>query len=214
MNENDRVRDLILRHLYEVHKKAKGMKGVAIGIRDLQSAMKKVGVKQADVNANLDYLIQKGWAKDVVSKRSFTTKRGTTQDSEQVTYKISDVGIDRLEAASTYRREESFSRINVTTVNGVTVIGSGNIVNTGYQDLSKVLSEIEQGLTTATGITEEDRLNALADVSTIQSQLAKPTPNTSVIKQVWAGVEKIVTAAGFTELVMKAGAFIAAMVTG
>jgi len=40
-NPNDIIRDAILRHLYEIHKKARSPDSTAIGIRDLQRDLKK-----------------------------------------------------------------------------------------------------------------------------------------------------------------------------
>lgn len=60
-----------------------------------------------------------------------------TQQSEVRTYKISDVGIDKLEGASSYRLQEHLSRVNITNIRGVTIIGDGNVVNTNLADLSR-----------------------------------------------------------------------------
>lgn len=207
-NPNDIIRDAILRHLYELRRKARGISSVGTGIRDLWSAMKKLGYRQADVNSNLDYLLQKGWAREVIHKRTFNTPRGTAQETETKTYKISDIGIDLLQGASAFRREETFSRINVTNVSGVTVIGNGNVVNTQYTDLSRMLSELEKAVAECAKLENEQKLDVLADVSTIQSQLSKPKPNTSLIKSVWQSIEKTVTAAGFGELIYRIAQFI------
>ena len=76
-NPNDEKRDHILRFLYERHQRTRGIQKIPIGIRELQSEMKKRhGMTQADVSSNLDYLIQVGWAKDVVKDRSFKTPGG------------------------------------------------------------------------------------------------------------------------------------------
>lgn len=202
-NPNDEIRDKILRHLYEVHRRARGPKGVASGIRDLHSVLKNEGIKQADLIANLDYLVQKGWAREIVEQRTFRTKGGTTQVSERRAYKISDIGIDKLEGASVYRREESFSRINVTNVRGVTVIGTGNIVNTQLTDLSTAVTALEREVAESPNLSNEQKLDALADLATIQSQLSKPKPNGNLIRTVWGGTEKIVTVAGLIEAAVK-----------
>lgn len=207
-NPNDDIRDRILRHLYSVHGRARGPKGVAVGIRDLQRNMKEHGIKQADTNSNLDYLLQKGWAKKVVERRTFTTKGGTTQDRETTRYKISDIGIDRLEGASMYRREESFSRINVTNIHGVTVIGTGNVVNAELTDLSRTLSELEKAVTESGSLSDEEKLNVVADLGTIQSQLSKPKPHGNIIRNIWSGIKKVLTAAEFAEFVTKISVFI------
>jgi len=141
--EDDAVRDALLRYLLSVHRKAKSPRSAGIGIRDLQKAMKvKSGIKQQVVGSNLDYLVQKGWVKEVVFARSFQTPRGTMQQAEKVTYKISDTGIDRLEGASTYQRSDLRPHVNITNVQGVTVVGEGNVVNTTFTDLSRVLSDL------------------------------------------------------------------------
>jgi len=207
-NPNDIIRDAILRHLYELHRKARGISSVGTGIRDLWSAMKKLGYKQADVNSNLDYLLQKGWAREVIHKRTFNTPRGTAQETETKTYKISDIGIDRLEGASAFHKVESYSKINVTNINGVTVIGEGNVVNTQYTDLSRMLTDLEKAVAESAKLENEQKLDVLADVSTIQSQLSKPKPNTGLIKSIWQDIEATVTAAGFGELVYKIAEFI------
>lgn len=209
-NPNDEKRDLILRHLYDVHGKARGPQGVAEGIRDLQAAMKKEGIKQTEVNSNLDYLLQKGWVSVVEERKTFTTRGGTQQESVSRKYKISDVGIDRLEGASTYEMRDHYSDINITNIKGVTVVGSGNVVNTEFADLSELLDQIEEQIQKSS-ISEEEKLNAISDIGTIQTQLSKPTPNASIIEQAWKGVEVAVTAAGATELLTKVDPLIAAL---
>lgn len=55
----------------EVHTKARSPRAATIGIRDLQKTMKAAdGYKQQEVASNLDYLIQKGWAVEVVEDRT------------------------------------------------------------------------------------------------------------------------------------------------
>jgi len=204
-NKNDEIRDKILRFLYRVHGAARGPKGVAIGIREIQKALKEYEIKSSEVNSNLDYLIQKDWIKKVIEQRTFTTKRGTTQQAEKITYKISYIGIDRLEGASTYKIDSSFSKINITNINGVTVIGSGNVVNSKFTDLSRFLSELERNINETKELNEEEKLNILADIGSIQNQLSKPKPNFDVIKTIWKGVEKAVTVGGFAQLVAQIG---------
>lgn len=211
-NPNDAVRDAILRHLYDVHRNARGPKGVAIGIRDLHQVMRTQNIGPKEVNSNLDYLLQKGWVAKIEERRTFTTPRGTTQESVSMKYKISDVGIDRLEGASTYQMHEHFSHINITNIKGVTVLGSGNIVNTELTDLSILLSEIEESLSQSDKLSEESKLNAIADIGTIQSQLSKPQPKKNIIKEAWAGIKTAVTMAGFVDLMRKAESLIAHLI--
>jgi hypothetical protein len=205
VNPNDEIRDAILRHLYEVHQKAKSPKSAGISIRDLQKDLKvSTGYKQQQVASNLDYLIQKEWAIEVIEPRSFTTKAGTTQRSEKRTYKISDTGIDNLEAASTFQRSGAPVGVNITNVQGVTIVGDGNVVNTNYTDLSRVLSEMKTAILAADAVSDPEKLNVAADIDALQSQLQKPDPEPSVVRALWSGVQTSVTAAGFVDLVEKA----------
>jgi hypothetical protein len=212
-NPNDRIRDAILRHLYNVHQKAKSPKSAAIGIRDLCSALKELGYKQQEVASNLDYLLQKGWVRDVVENRTFTTPRGTTQQAEKITYKISDVGIDRLESASTYRRPDISPHINVTNIQGVTVVGDGNVVNTNFTEVSRLLSEMRTAVLGSTDLLDTTKLEVAADIDTLQAQLQKPSPDKSIVKPVWNAIEKTVTAAGFVDLVGKIGALLGLLIS-
>lgn len=98
---------------------------------------------------------------------------------------------------------EGFSHINITNINGVTVVGSGNIVNTELTDLSSILSKIEVAITSSNKVSEVEKLNAIADIGTIQSQLSKPEPKKSIIKEAWQGVELAATSAGFLDLIQK-----------
>lgn len=212
-NPNDAMRDAILRYLYDLHTHARGPKGVGTKIRELQSAMKKQGVSQANVNSNLDYLVQKGWIREVVTPRSYTTPGGMTKQSEVRTYKISDVGIDKLEEASSYLRQEHLSRVNITNIRGVTIIGDGNVVNTSLADLSRLLTDLESMVLESPKLSEEAKLNVISDIGSLQSQLSKSTPNHRVISMLWSGIEKAVTGAAFIELVHKISSLISSFIS-
>jgi hypothetical protein len=203
MNPKDAARDAVLRYLYSVHATAKSPRSAGVGIRELQAKLKPQGLKQQDVASNLDYLIQKGWAREVVEERSFVTPRGTRQPSQKVTYKISDLGIDKLEGASTYERQSAPPGINITTVKGVTIVGDGNVVNTVFADASSGLGELRALLLAADNLSDEVRLNAVADIDSLQGQLQKPDPAREVIRSLWASVERIATVSGFVDAAEK-----------
>jgi hypothetical protein len=205
VNPNDAIRDSLLRYLYEVHQAARSVKSAAIGIRDLQSAMKsRYGVKQQETARNLDYLLQKGWVSEVVEERSFTTARGTQQSSPRITYKISDVGIDLLEGASMYERPFGGGGVNITTIKGVTVVGDGNVVNLEFIELSKALQELRDEVVSS-DLEDRSKLEALADIDALTSQLQKPAPDPTVVQRLWEGLEKAALIAGATDLAARIG---------
>ena len=58
-------------------------------------------------------------------------------------------------------------------------------------------------------MSEEGKISAIADVQTIEYQLAKPYVNRSILKEAWAGVEKVVTFGKAAELAIKVSQLIA-----
>lgn len=173
MNPEDEKRDAILRFLYDRHKTTRGIAKIPIGIRDLQSeTKKKYAMKQPEISSNLDYLVQVGWVKEVVKERSFKTAKGMEVSQEQIKYKISDVGINHLESGTSFRRPEASRHVNITNIQGVTVVGEGNVVNTQFGDLSRALDELDRAIDDSTKLSGEQKLDAGGDLSTIRTQIS------------------------------------------
>jgi hypothetical protein len=211
-NPDDDVRDKLLRFLYERHKNSKAIGKIAMGIRDLQKEMKaRFGLKQPEVASNLD-LIQVGWVREVIRERTFKTKRGMELSQEQVKYKISDIGINHLQAGTMFKRPESFGSINITNVQGVTVVGDGNVVNANFTDLSRALDELDRAIGTAKELTDAQKLDAIADLSTIRTQIAKQNPNKQIIKTAWESLQGLATVATLAEAAHKVGELVAGLI--
>jgi hypothetical protein len=203
MNADDERRDRILRFLYERHKAARGIQKIPIGIRDLQHEMKiRFSMKQNEVSSNLDYLIQVGWVREAKRERTFKTSGGMELSQEQVKYKISDVGVDHLEAGSMFKRPDSAANINITNIKGVTIIGDGNVVNAEFTDLSRALDELDRAIAVS-GLTDEQKLDAAGDISTIRAQIAKKNPLRRVVSGAWQSLENIATIAGVVDAAEK-----------
>lgn len=213
MNTDDDIRDKILRLLYERHKNTKGITKIPIGIRDLQTEMKsRHNLKQQEVSSNLDYLIQVGWIREVVRERSFTTKSGMELSQEQIKYKISDVGINHLQAGTMFKRPESFSNINITNIQGVTVIGEGNVVNTHFTDLSRAIDELDTAIAKSPELGDAQKLDIAADLSTIRTQIAKQNPNKTIITTAWQSLQGLATIASLCGAAHKVGVLIASLI--
>jgi hypothetical protein len=211
MNPNDVIRDLILRYLHDRHTKARGPKGVSVKVSDIQKELRESGYKQGQTSSNLDYLIQKGWVVEVVTRTTFTTKSGIRRHQSTSTYKISDIGIDRLEEGSVYRRPESHPGISIVNVKGVTIVGDGNVVNTELAELSRALNRLEQAVADSSDLKDEDKLDLVANIGSIQSHISSPRPKRDLIKKIWHGIEKTVIATRFAELVGKVSSIIGAL---
>ena len=205
INPHDQIRDKILRRFYEIHKKGQGntLTHVEASIRDLEKIISNLGIDKGDFYSNLDYLVQKGWVIRHDRTETQADRFGAPRTYYHISYRISAEGIDRLEEASAYRREELYGKINITNIKGVTVIGSGNVVNLYYTDLSRALTELELAITASEDIPDWEKLDLTSDLATIQSQLSKSKPDKGLIEKVWNGIEKIVTASGFVDVVSK-----------
>jgi hypothetical protein len=194
---HDVHRDRILRFLYERHRSARGPAKILIGIRDLQKEMRNsYRMSQQEVSSNLDYLVQVGWVREVVKERSFTTPGGMELSQEQVKYKISDIGINHLQAGTMFKKPESTGQVNITNVKGVTIVGDGNVVNTQYTDLSRALDDLDKKLSTTPKLSDEQKVEAVADLSTIRAQIAKQHPSHEIVRAAWHSLESIATIAG------------------
>lgn len=160
-------------------------------------------MKQNDVVSNLDYLVQKGWVKKEEKTSKFTTKGGTERESTTVSYKISDIGLDKLQGASSYNTQDSFKGINVTNIGGISVVGSNNVVNATFASASQELARLEDEIKRSDKVSELNKLNLAAEIATIQSQLSKPEPSPTIVQTSWKAIEKIVTAGGLVDLLVK-----------
>jgi len=99
-------------------------------------------------------------------------------------------------------------KIEATGQNIITV-GDGNQVNAQYQDAAGALVELKHALIQSPAITETQKLDVVADIDSIQSQLAKASPNRTVIQGAWEAVKSLGTMLGLAEKVNKAAEFLA-----
>lgn len=197
MNIQDEIRDVLMRVLYDIHTQSRSPASIAKGIREItQIVQEKFTCKQQEISHNLDYIIQKGWVIKETIEKSFTTKDGMNINNPQFKYKISDIGIDKYEEASTFHSTKHHPTVNITNINGVTVVGNGNIVNSTYTKLMSELVNLKTALDKSKNISDTQKLEAIADIESIQSQLEKPHPNVSVIKTLFTPLEKVATVAG------------------
>jgi hypothetical protein len=214
MNPNDNRRDKILRFLYERHQTAQGITAIPIGIQDLRRGMKtRYGMKQSEVASNLDYLIQVGWVRPDVKSRSFVTGRGMVLDREQTKYKISEVGINHLEAASMFKKPQAASQVNITNVQGVTVVGDGNVVNARFTELSSAVDELDQAIADSRQLTDEQKLDAAGDISSIRAQVAKKNPDPSTIRSAWEGLKVLPVLGDAADAIAKVGKLLSSLLS-
>jgi len=210
---NDEIRELILKELYQTHKNARSLKSSRESISELKQGLKEYGLIEKEIVSNLDFLIQSNWVKVEKEISEFKTPKGFIKKSEKEYFKLSDAGIIYFEGTSKFQRvEKSFAGINITNINGVTILGDGNtVVNTSYTELYKELSSLSEVIRKSNQLTDENKLNYIAEIETIKSQLMKPAPDKNIIKQAWEKLKPLATVSGIITFFEKAAGAIGAL---
>ena len=169
---------------------------------------KRHQMSQPDVSSNLDYLIQVGWAREVVKDRMFKTPGGMELNREQTKYKISEVGIDHLEAGTTFKKPQAANQINITNIKGVTILGDGNVVNSEFTDLSRALADLDHKIAETNELTDEQKLDAAGDLATIRVQIGKKQPDRTVIRSAWESLKVVADITSIAEAAGKVGSLV------
>jgi len=217
MNPNDVIRQQILKYFYDRNSSATsrfGKKGSAVKISDAKRELKELhDLTQQQVISNLTYLIDQGWIKTFEIEKTVQV-RGGTIPSTVTWYEIAAPGIDKIEGESEFQPTSRYPGINITaTGENVITLGDGNIVNVHYEQLHKELSSLKQTVSGCDSLSDNQKLDIAVDIESIKDQLAKPTPNKTIIRQLWSGIEKVVTAAGLVEFVTKISPQIASLLS-
>lgn len=208
---NVEVRRLLLQYFYERNKNAtsaRGKKGSAVKISDVKKELKLMhGLSQTEVQSNLTYLLSQGWVKEESIDKTFTTATGTAIPSSTNFFHITAAGIDKIEGEGEFTMPR-FSGINITaTGHNFITLGDGNQINAQFGDLGRALVELRDAITRSNA-SEELKVGFVADIDTIQSQLAKPSPNKGIIRAAWESVKVAATFDGCIGLVTKASGLI------
>jgi len=203
---NNEIRTLMLQYFYDRNKNAtsaRGKKGSAVKISDVKKELKAAhDLMQQEVQSNLTYLISQGWVEEDKVEKSFTAPGGTVIPSSTSFYKITAAGIDKIEGPGEFTMPKFHGiKIEATGQNIITV-GDGNQVNAKFGDLGEALAALRNALTESNAA-EEQKLALVADIDTIQSQLAKPEPNSGIVKAAWETVQTAAAIDGCTHLVQK-----------
>jgi hypothetical protein len=206
-----------LRYFYERNAQAtsqRGKNGSSAKISDVKRDLKQAhGLMQQQVNSNLTYLLDKGWIVEQTVEKTFSVRGGTVPSSVSW-YKISSAGIDHLEGESEFKPAPRFSGINITaTGQNVITLGDGNVVNAKYTALHSELERLRAAVVAAPDLAEADKLEVVANVETIKTQLALEKPDRSIMAKLWPAIEATVTLAGFVDLVNRIGPMIAPLLS-
>lgn len=213
---NDEIRSLMLHYFYDRNKNATssmGKKGSAVKISDIKSELKSQHqLSQPEVQSNLTYLLSQGWVEEKEVQKQFQAKGGTVIPSATRFYQITAVGIDKIEGPGEFTMDKFHGiKIEATGQNIIT-LGDGNQINAQFGELGKALVELREAITGSTA-SEVEKLTLVANIDTIQSQLATPQPNKGIIKAAWEVVSGAAVINGCAGFVQKVGGVIAGLLS-
>lgn len=138
--------------------------------------------------------------------------RGTVIPSTTKFYQITAAGIDKIEGPGEFTMPK-FQGININaTGQNIITLGDGNQINARFSDLGQTLVELRNTITDST-VPEVEKMTLVADIDTIQSQLAKPQPNKSIVKAAWETVQAAASIDGCSSLVEKVGKLITGLMS-
>lgn len=203
---NNEIRNIMLHYFYDRNKRAtssRGKKGSSVKISDVKRELKAShGLSQQEVQSNLTYLISQGWVKEDTIEKSYTAPGGTIIPSTTSFFTIAAPGIDKIEGPGEFTMPKFHDiKIEATGQNIIT-LGDGNQIDAKFSDLGQSLAELRSAITTSQ-VPESTKLEFVADIDTMQSQLAKPAPNATIIKTAWEVVKGAAAINGCTALVAK-----------
>jgi hypothetical protein len=187
---------------------ARGKKGSAVKISDVKKELKAThGLTQQEVQSNLTYLISQGWVEEDTVEKSFTAPGGTVMPSSTSYYKITAAGIDKIEGPGEFTMPKFHGiKIEATGQNIIT-LGDGNQINAKFGELGAALAELRDAITRSTA-PETQKMEFVADLETIQSQLAKPEPNRGIVRAAWDSIKIAAAINGCTALMEKVSGLI------
>jgi hypothetical protein len=213
---NTEIRQLLLRYFYDRNRKAtsaRGKKGSAVKISDVKRDLKSQdGLTPQEVIGNLTYLLSQGWVTEVKVEKEYQAPGGTVIPSVTSYYQITAAGIDKIEGPGEFTMPKFHGiKIEATGQNIIT-LGDGNQIDAQFGDLGKALAELREGITKS-GVPEAQKMNWVADIETVQSQLAKPTPSRGIISAAWSMIKGAAVIAECIPLVERVQHFIAPFIS-
>lgn len=204
MNDNDKIREMILNYLYDKSINARSENTRKETAPPIERLVRNAGYSTGQAVHNLSYLVDTGWIKKENESYSHTGFGGKKMTGKTTYYRISDKGINHFEGKSQFQKSRFMTGINIVNVNGVTVVGDNNFVQNNHEDLYKLLDLIKEEFSKLDSADDAQKLEVKADIETIQAQLAKAQPLKQVIDASWAGLSFLSTVEGIAALYERA----------
>ena len=187
----DEIRRLVHRYFYDRSRCGRGERGkngVATTISVIKKELKQLHVlTQSDVMSAINYLCDAGWVRREEEDRMFKTAQG------KVYFRITAEGVDKIEGMGEYTPPK-FYGVNISASDGSIVqVGDGNHVAASHADAARAVEDFKAVLLASDELPQEDKLSAVADVQAMEIQMVKTEPPRAVLRELWAGLERVVT---------------------
>jgi hypothetical protein len=141
-------------------------------------------------------------------EKSFTAPGGTVIPSSTSFYKITAAGIDKIEGPGEFTMPKFHGiKIEATGQNIIT-LGDGNQINAKFGELGEALARLREAIAQSSAI-DARKMELVADIDTIQSQLVKPEPNRGIVKAAWETVKLAAAIDGCADFVHHVSGLIA-----
>ncbi len=191
------IREILLRYFYDRNRNAKSARsdksGAAAKIsvirRDLMASH---SLKQQEVRSNLTYLISEGWVEEEQVTKTVPLKSGTVIPQATSYFRITARGIDKIDGPGAFTMPK-FHGIKIEASDSIVTVGDGNQVDARFEKAGNDLASFKDTVRECGEIDDSIKRTILADVDSVQSQLAKPEPNRSVLSMLWEGIERLTT---------------------
>ena len=98
--------------------------------------------------------------------------------------------------------------IHATSAENIITIGDGNQIEARFKDVGEALANLADTIKASEKLDDAAKLDLVADINSMQDQLAKKEPNKGVLRSLWTAVETAAKAAGIVEAVTKVTDFL------
>jgi|YelNatPaOPRAMG01_1025707.scaffolds.fasta_scaffold100175_2 hypothetical protein len=198
---NDQIREMILNFLFEKHQKARSLKSIATTSSEIKRELKKYGLKENEIIANLDFLIKNGWVEEKLLRYELPKRRIKV---EKRTFQLSDIGLRYFERGSKFDTSGRFGGMVFEDIkDSVIVIGSGNVVvQRNFYELYGLLEDLKNKIMLS-DMPKNEKLDYIADIESLKAQLAKPIPEKTIVKKVWEKISNLSKLGGLATLIEK-----------
>lgn len=194
MNSEDEIRKKILGYLYDRFMNSRSATLIPAVEPEIIRSLENYSTEE--IARNILYLVDSGFLKKELRKGLH--KRSIP------TYRVSDKTVNRFQQhESEFMKINNFSGINITNIQGVTLIGDNNVVNNNYIDLFKNLNLLKDIIGVNDQLNDQEKLNYQSNINTVQQQISTPNPSKGIIKLAWGSLEKLSTISGTIDIYNK-----------